>query len=215
MLNHRSIFVFCLFVISIVGEANSQSEWRFRKEKGGVEAYTRSKEGYSIDEYKVNAEIKGKISDIISIMTAEDSYLNIFNDLSELKFYEQRDDYFELYLVNEAPFPARDRDGYFISEFSYDHTSKTARIDITCPSTDFHQKKYIEITRCEGHWKFIQKEENLVHVEHQFIADPGGFVPGFILNIFLINNPISTIHRLDELLQAGTFESKEFEFLKN
>lgn len=209
----KTLFLFtflCLFETTLC-----QGEWKFRKENHGVKAYTRSHPDYSISEYRVKAEVNASIAEIISIMTEESSYLRMFKDLEELKFHEQRDDYFELYLVNKAPFPARDRDGYFISQFSYDPTNNTARIDITCPSTEHHRKKYIEITRCKGYWEFYQKDENIVEVTQQFIADPGGFVPGFILNIFLVNNPILTIRDLKILLKEGNYEKKEFDFLKN
>ena len=203
-----------IVIISASFLANAQGEWKLRKEKYGVKAYTRSHPDYSISEYKVEAEVKGSISDIISIMTDENSYLRMFKDLEKLKFYKQRDDYFELYLVNRAPFPARDRDGYFISEFSYDPQSNTARIDITCPSSEHHRKKYIEITRCQGFWEFFQKDVDIVEVKQQFIADPGGIVPGFILNMFLVNNPITTIRDLKILLEEGDYVKREFKFLQ-
>lgn len=193
----------------------SQGEWKLRKEKYGVKAYTRSHSEYSISEYRVEAEVNGTIADILSIMTEESSYLRMFKDLEKLTFYNKRDDYFELYLVNKAPFPARDRDGYFISQFSYNPENNVARIDITCPNSQYHHKKYIEITRCQGFWEFHQKSKDKVDVVQQFVADPGGFVPGFILNIFLVNNPITTIRDLKILLEEGKFERKEFEFLKN
>ena len=208
-------FVLLILFVGVMSSVNGQGEWKLRKEKHGVKAFTRSHPDYSISEYKVESEVQGNISDIISIMTEESSYLRMFKDLKELKFYDQRDDYFELYLVNKAPFPARDRDGYFISQFSYDSKNKTARIDVTCPSTEHHRKKYIEITRCQGFWKFVQQEESVVHVTQQFVADPGGFVPGFILNIFLVNNPITTIRDLKILLSEGKYKKKEFEFLKD
>tara|TARA_B100000497_G_C7695043_1_gene424181 strand:- start:4963 stop:5598 length:636 start_codon:yes stop_codon:yes gene_type:complete len=205
------LLLFLGFMLSVC----SQGEWKLRKEKYGVKAYTRSHPDYSISEYKVEAKVNSTIADIISIMTEESSYLKMFKDLEELKFYKQRDDYFELYLVNRAPFPARDRDGYFVSQFSYDSKQQIARIDITCPNSQHHRKKYIEITRCQGYWQFHQKNEHEVEVIQQFVADPGGFVPGFILNIFLVNNPINTIRDLKILLKEGLFKKKEFEFLKN
>jgi len=203
-----------MVVLSCTNYAYPQGEWAFKKEKYGTKAYTRSHPNYSIEEYKVETIIEADIVDIISIMADESSYLRIFQDIIELRFFNQRDDYFEIYLVNEAPFPARDRDGWFISQLSYDPDTKTARVDITCPSSEYHQRKHIEITRCQGHWKFIQLEEGKVSLTQQFIADPGGFVPAFILNIFLVNNPLTTIRDLKKVLKEGSYTRKEFEFLK-
>ena len=210
----KNKFILIAILTFLISNLYSQGEWKLRKEKYGTQAYTRSHPDYSISEYKVEAEIEAEIADIISIMTEESSYLRMFKDLKDLKFLEQRDDYFELYLVNKAPFPARDRDGYFISQFSYEPNTQTARIDITCPNSEHHRKKYIEITRCQGFWQFHQKENGIVELTHQFIADPGGIVPAFILNMFLVNNPLTTVRDLKLLLEEGNYEKKEFDFLK-
>jgi len=192
-----------------------QSEWKLRKEKEGIKAFTRPHKDYSISEYRVEAEMQSDISSIISLLTEENTYIKVFKDLEELKFLKKEDDLIELYLINKAPFPARNRDGFFISQFSYDSIEKVARIELSCPSSNYHKSKFIEIKRCKGFWEFRQKEENLVQLSHQFIADPGGFVPGFIINIFLVNNPILTIQSMRRLLKEGNYELKEFEFMKN
>ncbi|MEE9372077.1 MAG: hypothetical protein V3V00_03400 [Saprospiraceae bacterium] len=211
----NKIHVLALTMLLYPSSFLCQDEWKFKKEKYEIRAFTRPHPDYNIHEYKVETKLSTSIADIISVMMEESSYLKIFKDLKDIKFYNKSDNHLELFLVNKAPFPTRYRDGYFISEFSYDPIKKTARIDITCPSTKYHNKKYIEITRCQGFWEFYQKEENIVNLTHQFVADPGGFLPGFILNIFLVNNPINTVRDLKIILKKGNYQKKEFKFLTN
>lgn len=210
---NRILLVYMLLV-STIYTTMGQGEWTYKKEKYDTKAYTRSHPDYSIDEYKIETILEADIADVISIMTEEISYTNMFKDLRDLSFIKQTDDLIELYLIKEAPFPARDRDGYFISLFSYDERTRTARIDITCPSTEHHRSGLVEITRCKGFWEFEQLEKNKIALTHQFIADPGGYVPAFILNMLLVNNPLMVIRDLRILLEKEDFKRKEFEFLK-
>lgn len=206
-----SIVLFVSFCNTI---SLAQAEWKFKKESEGIKAYIRPIDDYSIAEYKVTAEIDGRVKDIIALMKEESSYQRLFTDISHLEFFKNEDDRLEMYLVNRAPFPARDRDGYFISLFSYDHSTKTVRVDLDCPS-DVHNVKnrHIRITRCKGHWEFKELSEKKIGVEHQFVADPGGFVPAFILNIFLVNNPISTIKRMREEVKDLPYSNHYFKFM--
>ena len=70
-------FISLILLVGVMSSVNGQGEWKLRKEKHGVRAFTRSHPEYSISEYKVESEVQGNISDIISIMTVESSYLRM------------------------------------------------------------------------------------------------------------------------------------------
>ena len=80
---------------------------------------------------------------------------------------------------------------------------------------DFYEpsKKYIQIEHCSGFWNITQLSDGNIDIVHQFVLDPGGFVPSFIINLQTTKNPIKSFKLLKELILLPKYQNQEFEIL--
>jgi len=139
------VITFSLFSLC----SNAQGEWKLRKEKNGIRAYTRNVRNYNIDELRIVATMNGKLTQAVAMMKDEEMYSQITPNVKQAKIYRNEDTELELYMVTEVPFPAKYRDGYFVNTFSYDKNRDLVRIDVSCPEGHMErQRQYVRLTRC-------------------------------------------------------------------
>lgn len=57
---------------------------------------------------------------------------------------------------------------------------------------------FIRIKEIRGQWliKFIDNEN--CKVTYQFMADPEGFLPGWVVNLFVVDGPYKTLKNLQK-----------------
>jgi hypothetical protein len=194
---------------------NGQSKWTLKKVEDEIYAYTRPSEGFGFHEFKVETEVYAPINALVALLKDESSYKYLFKEIIALEYKYHHESSMEMYLVYNTPFPAKKRDGYFKSQFNYDKKGENVRIDVFCSGNDHeYDSSYIHIERCEGFWLFEHIDDNKTRITYQFVADPGGIVPAFIANLFVVNKPIETVSKMKELVQNEQYWNKSFEFMK-
>ncbi len=112
-----------------------------------------------------------------------------------------------MYMHTNAPFPAKDRDGVFRNVFSYLPDRDMLRIDISCVNDGYvASKRLIQIQSCGGFWEVTEKNQDEIFVRHQFVADPGGRVPAFIINLKTVQNPINTLKSIRDYIGSPKYQ---------
>lgn len=193
----------------------SQATWQLKKEKDGIKAYVRDVEHYSINELRIESEIEGTINEAVAMMKDELTYKNITPHVAYVEHFKNEDDLMEVYMATRVPFPAKDRDGYYVNRFNYNKSKAMVTIDLSCPEDRIKKNSaYIRISDCKGFWQFQQISENKMLLNYQFVANPGGWVPEFIANLFLISNPIKTVANMKQAIKNPKFKGQSFDFMK-
>ena len=59
----------------------------------------------------------------------------------------------------------------------------------------------VRIEEAKGIWKFTQKENGETKVLYQFLGDPGGNIPSWIINIFIVDGPYKTLMNLKQFVK--------------
>jgi hypothetical protein len=62
---------------------------------------------------------------------------------------------------------------------------------------------YLRIEISQGSWIFKKIDDNRVEVIHQFMSDPGGNIPKWIVNMFIVSGPYKTLENLKEISAVG------------
>ena len=208
---HLIIIVTALISASTLA---GQDDWRLRKDVDGIKAYTREIDWTKFDEYRIESRMKGDISALLAVFKDFDVYAELFDGISDVTTHIDEPDKYLNYITVKAPFPAKNRDGVYLNELSYDEEKKLLHIQVSCVN-DFYEpsKKYIQIEHCSGFWNITQLSDGNIDIVHQFVLDPGGFVPSFIINLQTTKNPIKSFKLLKELILLPKYQNQEFEIL--
>ena len=93
------------------------SDWELRKDKNGIQVYTREVEGSNLDEFKGVGTVNASVESIVQILQDADNMKDWLPDCkeSELLKLEQKDQYH--YTITTAPWPVKNRDSYIHFEY--------------------------------------------------------------------------------------------------
>jgi len=59
-------------------------------------------------------------------------------------------------------------------------------------------KGYVRVAQVEGFWKLVPKGDNQTEVTYQVHTEPGGSVPSWLANKFVVDAPFNTLKALKE-----------------
>ncbi len=205
-----TFFIAFIFMSSLAGQSN----WNQRKDVDGIKAFTRKIDWTKFDEYRIETRMKGNLSALLAVFKDFDIYPELFDGIDGVTTHVDEPDKYVNYITVDAPFPAKDRDGVYLNELSYDDEKKLLHIEVSCVQ-DFYEpsNKYIQIEVCKGFWDVRQLPNGEIELVHQFVLDPGGLVPAFIINSQTVKNPVKSIKLLKELILLPKYQNKKFEIL--
>jgi len=170
------------------------------KDELGIQVYTRTVKTSSIKEYKATTIVKASIKSLVNkIIDGEQlkkwNYKTIISELLEKKDKNK----YIIYMYNNLPWPAKDRD--HVSELEVIAVSDSlTKVAIKSDAKRIPEKKgVIRVVEFSGYW-ILEKTKLGVNVTQQMHGDPGGSLPTFIVNSMLVNAPFNTFKRLKEQL---------------
>jgi len=195
---YKFLLFMLLFFIS-----TPQSEWSLKKEKNGIKIYTRSFEGSSFNEFKGVIVIpNSSVIAILEVILDVKNYESLFPDCMKPKVLKQDGKWYDIhYIQTKGPFPVKDRDSVFEQKTELDENEKYARITLS-PLPDYipENKDMVRVREGVGFWELTEDGAKNVTVIYQFHGEPGGEIPAWLANSFVVSHPLKTLENLKERL---------------
>ena len=179
------------------------TEWNLRKEKDGIKIYTRVASNTNIKEVKTVLTINTSVDKLTNAIFDVENYSkwmeNILNP-KVLKKVSQNESY--LYYEMDAPWPTQNRDIVNRTSISLDQSNGTTLISSTAvPNHIAEKENIVRITLSEGSWILKELPDGKVEVTHLLLVSPGGNIPGWVINMFIVNHPYETHLNLRKMLE--------------
>ncbi len=177
--------------------------WQLEYSKHGITAYTRKVDHSKYVEYKIEITTKGNLDNAVNILTDIDRYSTLYPYLKSYEVISDKDNHqdFDILLNIKTPFPVKNRIGVYNNKVNRISNSEVI-ISISQKSEEIPEDtKAVKIVDCYGSWKLKQLDADTLHITHQFFADPGGSIPAWIINQFVLKHPVKTVKTLAKLLQ--------------
>lgn len=193
--------VFCLaFSMPLV----AQTGWIFQKEKDGIRISNRHAEKSVFNDVRVELDLPGTIDQLAAILLDIPRYPDwayatrksiLMKDLGpgKLIYYSEID----------VPWPASDR--YFYANFELtknpaDHSMQVLSVNL--PDYTPVPKDLVKINFSKGSWNVTTLSRNKIHVDYILQLDPGGSLPGWIINMFSTSGPLETFENIKKKMTA-------------
>ena len=192
------IFNFIAAVLFIIMPVQDNG-WKLEKDKSGIKIYTRVITGSSFKAFKgVTVIADATVPQVMDIIFDVNNYDRLFPDCSHQKILKYFSKYHNIqYLRIHAPWPVSDRDNVTELEahFSKDSTSAEVSIKLLPDYLDV-EKGLVRIREGEGFWKLKQQPGGGVEVIYQYHSNPGGSIPSWLANSFVVKHPFKTLENL-------------------
>ena len=188
-----SLIPILLFMISLSAQAQ---KWELAKNEDGIKVYTRKVEGRSVKSYKAKAVINAPIDKVYFIYTDLESYQKVMQDQAEIELLEKNNERYILYSKIDMPWPADDRDMVSETEIEKKDNGQII-IRSKCLKNRLAPKKdYVRIKDC---WEIVTLTpvgNDKVEIQIEGLFNAGGSLPGWIVNMFLVDSPFDTIKNI-------------------
>jgi hypothetical protein len=182
------------------------TNWTMRVTEDGVSVYTRFVEGSSIEECKTVVRLQNTtLADVLEIILDVKNYPSLFPDCSHAEILLQKGKYYDIhYYEINAPWPVKDRDAIFESSTTISEDGKRALVSQKSIGDYREEKKsFVRIKKGYATWEIEETEPGKVLVTYQFLTDPGGGIPAWLINSAIVSNPLKTMHNLQDRIKKS------------
>jgi hypothetical protein len=194
-----------LILILIFTNFFPDSEWQLKKEKNGIEIYTRSFEGSSFDEFKGITTIeKSSLKEVLAVILDVENYSELYPDCMNAKILKQEGEYYDIhYIQTKGPLTIKDRDSVFEQKTEVGKNGKHARVTLKpLPGYIPENMDMVRVREGSGFWELEEDDNGNVKVTYQYHGEPGGDIPAWLANSFVETHPLQTLKNLKNRLKT-------------
>jgi hypothetical protein len=173
--------------------------WQLRKDKNGIKVYTRDRKDEGLLEYRAITVIETTMNKLIEIIHDVENYPSWTENCETAMIYKVLSDTSRIeYMTTAVPWPLEDRD--VVMEFLVrSQTADYFEARLTSVPEAIPEKEDFErIRTSEGYWIFDKLAAGKIEIRHQFLSDPGGNIPMWIVNMFIVSGPYKTLLNLKD-----------------
>lgn len=192
-----SIFISFALLLAIIGcsvPVLAQS-WEFAKEKDGIRIYTMKVDDKPLKAYKGIADIDAPAEKVFALIEDVNNTDWWDKSLSQIKVLGYEKNRFARYhLIFDMPWPVSDRELFVDAEVTIDPETGTRKIIAMPLRVDTPSPKdKIRINEYRQTWTIRPVSPNLTHVTLEGYVNPGGSLPAWIINMFIVDAPMNSI----------------------
>lgn len=189
-----TILTLLLFLHSSI----AQQKWELKKEKGGIKMYSRTSNHSRFDDIRVEVDLPGTVEQLASILLDVDKYPDwAYGTRSTLIVKRISKTELIYYSVYDVPWPATNRDLY--ASFSVVTDTVNHSLKVISNSLKGYAPEKLNLVRVplsKGAWVASVIAPRKIHLQYILEMDPGGSVPGWVLNMFSTKAPMETFENL-------------------
>ena len=193
----------CVLVASQL--ANAQEAWKLDRTKDGVTVHLKKIPGSKYKAYRGVMEIEATMGSVVSVFMDIDNMPQWMHEMQEAKVFQENDlKDRHLYMVNNAPFPIKDRD--FIVRYRFQQNPENLAVKIAIENAQqlMPETKYTHMKIVDGYFAVEPAGEGRVKVTYECHLDPSGNVPSWAANIVISDTPFYTLKNLrDQVAKRG------------
>ena len=180
-----------------------RSDWNLKKKSSGIEVYTRSIQGSDFDEFKgVTVLSDVTLIEVLNIILDVKNYNNLFPECMNPRILKQNGKWYDIhYILTKGPLMLKNRDSIFEQVTVVDQNGKHALIHLKIlPDYIAENENMVRVRIGSGFWDLKEDDRKNVTVTYQFHGEPGGDVPSWLVNRFVVAQPYQTLLNLKNRL---------------
>ena len=182
--------------------------WILEKDKDNIKIWTRDTETSKIKSFKAITTFNVSVAQLAAVLSDVKAYPEWMADISTTEVLEEINEnecyyYFEV----DAPWPVSNRDNVVHFILTENYQTKGFKIDVTGHADYIAEKQdIVRIPLSIGSWQITPIREGETEVVFEYAADPGGKLPAWAINIFIVDGPFKTLSNLKEFVKQEKYQ---------
>lgn len=195
----RLIFFFCLFSCHCF--AQQDTGWVLKKDKNGIEVYTKSSPNSEYKSIKAITTFNTPLKTILNVITDADSHSKWINNCTRSELFRSFGDsaiiFYEYY---HLPWPASDRDIVVETKIRYEDPKSITLISKGNPGYIAAKDGVVRIPEFSGTWTLSLQHDGSIRGIYIATINPGGYLPAWLVNMFITNGPYDSFVNMKKAL---------------
>lgn len=195
-----------------------KQEWQLKADKKGVQVFTRTVAGSPYKEIRGVMQLEGvKLSSIVALVLDTGACSRWADQCKESYVYRQlspTESY--VYTLNDLPWPVADRD--VLAHVAWRQNPITLEVAMHSVATEgilAAKQGVLRLTQARASWTFTPIGKNRIRVVSEAHINPGGPLPGWIINMLLVDSPLKSMANMAIEVRNQKYQSARVDFIRN
>ena len=178
-----------------------EAKWTLKKDKNGVQIYTRPVEDSPLKEFKGVVNIRTTVEAAKTLLLDLPSYTEWSHNCIEssvLKINNEND--IIGVTLTDAPWPVQDREA-IVQTIVVEKNGSTYLNMTALPNYLKTKDGVVRVPKMTGFWKITPNADGTVRVTQQVHASPGGRIPDWLANSAVVDTPYNTLLNMKQRLE--------------
>ncbi len=190
--------------------------WVPKKNKDGIQIFYRESSESDIKELKIVTQVSCSLSAAVSVINNIDEMPSWVYKCSETEVLQtESESHFTFSSVTQFPLFFSNRELVLTCTTYQDNNS--LEVYSRCSNADVaiypHKQKNIRIDPAISNWKFTPKPGGIITAEYYLLADPGGSIPAWLVNMGLDYGPVRTIKKFKKMVQSTDYKYESLSYI--
>jgi len=181
----------------VAGAAQAES-WTVAKNEDGIKVSLSDVSGSQYKAYQGVTTIKASVAKLRSLQEDVAGACAWVHECKSQKILKHEGDKTWTYTQFNTPWPVTPRDSVLQITTVEGSDGSLTRNLMGQPTYIPAEKGFVRVAQVEGFWKLVPKGANETEVTYQVHTEPGGSVPSWLANKFVVDAPFNTLKALKE-----------------
>lgn len=190
-----------LGVVSLLLTSAAQAgQWRLVKDQAGIQVYLQTIPGSSFQAFRGITRMRVSMPRLLALQDDVSAPCAWMHACGEQKLLKHKGNVSWVYSRFQAPWSVKARDS--IVQVTTLHAADGRVIRTLHGVADYLPVRpgFVRINRVEGFWQLTPRDGE-IEVIYQVHSEPGGSVPAWLVNGFVVDAPFNTLQALRQLAE--------------
>ncbi|MES2820102.1 MAG: START domain-containing protein [Pseudomonadota bacterium] len=188
--------------LGLLSMATAQAEeWQLAKDEAGIRVYLKTVPGSAYKAFRGVATITADIKGLRALQDDVQGSCTWIHECREQRLIMHQGSESWTYTVFNTPWPVTPRDSVLRVTTVEEADGGLTRILEGVPDYLPEGKGFVRVSKVQGIWKLTPKGDAAVEVLYEVHSEPGGSVPSWLANSFVVDAPYNTLQALRTLAE--------------
>ncbi len=192
---HR-MAVLCGLTVLLATATAQAEDWKVAKEEDGIKVSLSEVAGSKYKAYQGVTVMKTTMAKLQALQEDVSAACAWIHECKSQELLKHEGDQSWTYTQFNTPWPVTPRDSVLQVTTVKGADGSLTRNLKGVPTYMPEKKGFVRVTQVEGFWKFTPKDAGQVEVIYQVHTEPGGDVPSWLANKFVVDAPFNTLKAL-------------------
>jgi len=201
----RSILIVITALFTLSTAVKAQDNWELRRDEEGIKIYSRRPNGGKLIELRLLTQYDATPQKLINTLMDIGNYSNWIYGNKRAGIVKKINDHDVIYFTEaHLPWPIQDRD--LVTELTIEPATQSAPLIIQAKSVQGilpPKPHYIRVPYSLATWRVTPEGNNKINIDYTFSIDPGGSIPGWLVNMTIASGPYKSFVKLRDILKTA------------